>query len=61
MLKTKDNNNKLEYTYNFKNDGNLYDNFEKMWQKHWFQYILNNPDKPWYYYYLSLNPRDSKP
>ena len=56
MMKMKDINNKLENTCNLKNDRNLYENFERMWQKHWFQYILDNPDKKWYYNFLMNNP-----
>ena len=52
----KDINNKLEDTCKLKKDSNLYENFERLWQKHWFQYILDNPDKPWDYTMLSMNP-----
>ena len=56
MMKMKDINDKMEDTCNLKNDRNLYENFERMWQKHWFQYILDNPDKKWYYNFLINNP-----
>ena len=35
---------------------NLYNIFLDEWSKKWFQFILDNSDKPWNYYWLSLNP-----
>ena len=33
-----------------------YRKLEKQWSKHWFQFILNNSNKPWDWDYLSENP-----
>ena len=34
---------------------NLYDEFLDEWSEEWFQFIKENPDKPWDYYSLSDN------
>jgi hypothetical protein len=33
-----------------------YNNILNKWSSQWFQYILDNPDKPWNYIGLSYNP-----
>ena len=33
-----------------------YKDLENEWSQQWFQFIKNNPDKPWDWDYLSLNP-----
>jgi hypothetical protein len=35
---------------------NLYNKFLDEWSDKWFQFIKDNPDKLWNYYYLSKNP-----
>ncbi len=34
---------------------NLYNKFLDEWSDKWFQFIKDNPDKPWNYDYLSSN------
>ena len=33
----------------------MYDEFLNEWSRNWFQYILDNPNKPWNYECLSKN------
>jgi hypothetical protein len=33
----------------------MYKQFEEQFRQHWFQFILDNPDKPWDYSTLSEN------
>ena len=34
----------------------LYDKFIDDFSEIWYQHILDNPDKPWDYHWLNLNP-----
>jgi len=33
-----------------------YKDLENEWLRKWFQFILDNPDKPWDWMWLSYNP-----
>ena len=33
-----------------------YRDIENEWLRKWFQFILDNPDKDWHWFYLSENP-----
>jgi len=33
-----------------------YRDIENEWLREWFQFILDNPDKPWDWMWLSYNP-----
>ena len=34
----------------------MYQTYDKEWSQHWFQFILDHPEKPWSYWSLGKNP-----